>query len=496
MATNNINYINEEAARQIVEPIVQAAEATYGEIPGLADTLTYGLSGTASPDFKPSNFSMMEMNQILTAAKNSGIEIGHQEWQKLSSIGEQDGNYDMPDVTGVFSNNYDNANAEKQRYEYLTKQGDEYLSEKEESEKNTLPTLPNSDYATLRHNEDIENAENRRDYCTQINSKLGEYGSKKGSGTVTIGYEQNNIYFNPSNTQAALAEIGSIATDIESIISEVATGYSGLSAVPSRYKGLLPNDMDTSSMNDTVTNSHNATRDRIIDISEAILDYDDGNGVLSDKSQGILNGLFPPRGGGGSGNGGDYSPNSPNNGLGEQNKDDIPALDDDTDKKLGDSDIDNITSDDNDNLSSEDEELNVPFSGGSSNYSRNPENNDEQILSDSDDKKIELDDLGGSFSDSGLVVPPSSIFNRTVGENKGIKSGLAAIGITTAAATAIGGKIYYDKKKNDEEDDDNDNYALSDEQENTGAKIGTEMSSGLNMVEFKEKIINDEEVNE
>lgn len=99
------------------------------------------------------------------------------------------------------------------------------------------------------------------------------------------------------------------------------------------------------------------------------------------------------------------------------------------------------------------------------------------------------DDLGTKAFSNSLAVP--SI--KTDELVDGIKSsGALGVGVVSAvAAAAIGGKVFYDKKREDEEDDDDSNVLEEEKVNNNRRFIYVD-----NMVDFKNKLISDGEVNE
>lgn len=112
--------------------------------------------------------------------------------------------------------------------------------------------------------------------------------------------------------------------------------------------------------------------------------------------------------------------------------------------------------------------------------------NEDGAVSDS-----ELAEMFSSFGTSGasLIVPSGSEGAKLKVSSAGT---VGAVGVTLAAAAALGGKIYYDKKHEDDEEDEMDDVVsdmIEIKANATGADVGTGMMSGLNMVELKEQLL-------
>lgn len=112
--------------------------------------------------------------------------------------------------------------------------------------------------------------------------------------------------------------------------------------------------------------------------------------------------------------------------------------------------------------------------------------NEDGAVSDS-----ELAEMFSSFGTSGasLIVPSGSEGAKLKVNSAGT---VGAVGVTLAAAAALGGKIYYDKKHEDDEEDEMEDVVsdmIEIKTNATGADISTGMVSGLNMVELKEQLL-------
>lgn len=105
--------------------------------------------------------------------------------------------------------------------------------------------------------------------------------------------------------------------------------------------------------------------------------------------------------------------------------------------------------------------------------------------------------IGTSFSDT-FLDSATNFAVPTISSKKvaGVKSsGVVGIaGIAAAAALAVGGKIYYDKQHNEdeifEEDGEVSEEDISTQFEETGTDLVEEAISNLNVVRFKEGILN------
>lgn len=101
------------------------------------------------------------------------------------------------------------------------------------------------------------------------------------------------------------------------------------------------------------------------------------------------------------------------------------------------------------------------------------------------DGKIDEDEINSVFdslgANSSFLIP-----RGTIGKKAGVKSSglVGALGITAAAATAIGGKLYYDKKEDEETDDD-----LSNNQKDADAVSSIASKALVNIVEVKEQLL-------
>ena len=103
----------------------------------------------------------------------------------------------------------------------------------------------------------------------------------------------------------------------------------------------------------------------------------------------------------------------------------------------------------------------------------------------------EIAEVFSTFGASGasLVVPSGSEGAKLKVNSAGT---IGAVGVTLAAAAALGGKIYYDIKHEDDEEDEMEDVVsdmIEIKTNATGADIGTGMISGLNMVELKEQLL-------
>ena len=103
----------------------------------------------------------------------------------------------------------------------------------------------------------------------------------------------------------------------------------------------------------------------------------------------------------------------------------------------------------------------------------------------------EIAEVFSTFGTSGasLIVPSGSEGAKLKVNSAGT---IGAVGVTLAAAAALGGKIYYDKKHEDDEEDEMDDVVadmIEIKANATGADVGTGMMSGLNMVELKEQLL-------
>lgn len=309
------------------------------------------------------------------------------------------------------------------------------------------------------------------------------------SEPVSFTYGENMISYNPDVTQQAVVKIGKLADEAIAHSAIIARHDSYFDSVPSRYASLIPpqrySDIQKS-IESMITGAEDKATNEVKIVCDSIMDYSDGD-FASEYHKSILdwyikqgeNKKQPTSGGpnGGPSGGG------PSDG-GESSTDEIPGLGNDMENNTGDTPAEETPSEDNSDTSlDEDKKIEVPF-GGNNNYQTDTVE-DSSLTSETDNEKLETEDVAGAFADT-FTVPSTSMFKETVGENKGIKSGMAAIGITAAAAAAIGGKMYYDKKK--DEKDNEENEELSKAEENTGADIETEVKSGLNVVEMKEEI--------
>lgn len=121
-------------------------------------------------------------------------------------------------------------------------------------------------------------------------------------------------------------------------------------------------------------------------------------------------------------------------------------------------------------------------------------NNEEDELQSS---FVSPSDIGTSFSDT-FFDSATNFAVPTISSKKvaGVKSsGVVGIaGIAAAAALAVGGKIYYDKQHNEdeifEEDGEVSEEDISTQFEETGTDLVEEAISNLNVVRFKEGILN------
>lgn len=108
MANNDVVYYNEEDARKIVDIIMDPVNQKYSDIGNLEDTLLYGLTGTAPEGFTPQRYSGLETINIFGATEEAGVVLPKELKGTLRNILQQEGDYNLPNYSNVFSGNVGN----------------------------------------------------------------------------------------------------------------------------------------------------------------------------------------------------------------------------------------------------------------------------------------------------------------------------------------------------------------------------------------------------
>lgn len=314
-------------------------------------------------------------------------------------------------------------------------------------------------------------------------------------------YKENEIFYDAQILPIAGHAISEIRDDALDKSQQIAKDDAYFDSIPSRYSSLIPTERYSSirkGIDQTITAAYAIITGKITSITNAIIDYCNGDGIVSEESTQILDGLLnnaskkdkpngdptdPP-----TKDNDDEGPSTPKNDPPQttppsENNNDIPINNNPDDNNSSDGDKNN------------DEEVFIPQTGN--NTLKSPSVKEESNSTDMtpNDKASDINPPLLETS-NGIFQIPSPI-TRDIDDIK--KSGVAIpLGITAAAAAAIGSKIYYDKKKDDSENDEENDLDsdINNETKTKKQENNEDFISDTNAVEFKKDLINNGEVKE